>query len=69
MDLVQFTIGLAIVLVGIAVIISPELTTRIIISPELARFVAAVLVILGAVTIYDAVYGKRLNFNSQPNFV
>jgi hypothetical protein len=46
MDLVQFAIGLVIVLVGIAIMISPELATVI----------AVILVILGAAAIYDAVY-------------
>ena len=41
MDLVQFAIGLVMVLVGIAIIVSPELATVI----------AAVLAILGAAAI------------------
>ena len=49
MDLVQFAIGLIMILVGIAIIISPELAT----------IVAAVLVFFGAVAIYDAVYGTK----------
>jgi hypothetical protein len=49
MDLFQFAIGLVMVLVGIAIIVSPELATVI----------AAVLAILGAVAIYDAVYGTK----------
>lgn len=49
MDLVQFAIGLVMVLVGIAIIVSPELSTVI----------AAVLAILGAAAIYDAVYGTK----------
>jgi len=49
MDIVQFAIGLIMILVGIAIIISPELAT----------IIAAVLVILGAVATYDAVYGTK----------
>ena len=49
MDLVQFAIGLIMVLVGIAIIISPELAT----------IIAAVLVLFGALAIYDAVYGTK----------
>jgi uncharacterized membrane protein HdeD (DUF308 family) len=49
MDLFQFAIGLIMVLVGIAIIVSPELATVI----------AAVLAILGAVAIYDAIYRKK----------
>jgi uncharacterized membrane protein HdeD (DUF308 family) len=44
MDLVQFAIGLIMILIGIAIIISPELAT----------IIAVVVVILGIVTIYDA---------------
>jgi hypothetical protein len=44
MNLVQFAIGIIMVLVGIAIIISPELATMI----------AVVVVILGIVTVYDA---------------
>jgi len=43
MDLIQFTIGLLMILVGIAIIVSPELAT----------IIAVVVVILGIVTIYD----------------
>ena len=49
MDLVQFAIGLMMMLIGIAIIISPELAT----------IIAAVLVILGVVATYDAVYGTK----------
>jgi len=49
MDLVQFAIGLIMVLTGIAIIV----------SPELAAIIAAVLVLLGAVAVYDAVYGTK----------
>ncbi len=49
MDLVQFAIGLMMILIGIAIVISPELATVI----------AAILVILGAVATYDAVYGTK----------
>ena len=49
MDIIQFAIGLIMVLVGIAIIITPELAT----------IIAAVLVILGAVAVYDAVYGTK----------
>ena len=49
MDLIQFTIGFMMILIGIAIIISPELAT----------IIAVILVILGAVTIYDAVYGTK----------
>ena len=49
MDLAQFAIGLIMILIGIAIIISPELAT----------IIAAVLVILGAVAIYDALYGTK----------
>ena len=49
MDMVQFAIGLIMILIGIAIIISPELATVI----------AAVLVILGVVATYDAVYGTK----------
>lgn len=44
MDLLQFAIGLIMILVGIAVIVSPELAT----------IIAIVVVLLGVVTIYDA---------------
>jgi hypothetical protein len=44
MDLLQFAIGLIMVLVGLAIIISPELAT----------IIAIVVVLLGLVTIYDA---------------
>jgi hypothetical protein len=44
MDLVQFTIGLIMMLIGIAILVSPELAT----------IIAVVILILGAVTIYDA---------------
>lgn len=44
MDLVQFAIGLIMILIGIAIIVSPELAT----------IIAVVVVILGVVTIYDA---------------
>jgi uncharacterized membrane protein HdeD (DUF308 family) len=43
MDLVQFAIGLIMILIGIAIIVSPELAT----------IIAVVVVILGVVTIYD----------------
>ena len=49
MDLVQFAIGLIMILIG----------TAIIVSPELSSIIAAVLVILGAVAVYDAVYGTK----------
>jgi len=49
MDLVQFAIGSIMILIGIAIIISPELATVI----------AAALVILGVVATYDAVYGTK----------
>jgi hypothetical protein len=49
MDFIQFVIGLAMILIGIAIIVSPELATVI----------AAVLVILGAVALYDAIYGTN----------
>jgi uncharacterized membrane protein HdeD (DUF308 family) len=49
MDIFQFAIGLIMILIGIAIIVSPELAT----------IIAAVLVILGAVTVYDAVYGTK----------
>jgi hypothetical protein len=49
MDLFQFAIGLIMILIGVAIIISPELATVI----------AAVLIILGLVAAYDAVYGIK----------
>ena len=49
MDLVQFAIGLIMILIGIAIIVSPELAT----------IIAAILVILGAVAVYDAIYGTK----------
>ena len=49
MDLVQFAIGLIMILIWIAIIISPELAT----------IIAAVLVILWALAVYDAVYGTK----------
>jgi hypothetical protein len=49
MDLVQFAIGLIMILIGIAIIV----------SPELANLIAAVLVIFGVVAIYDAIYGTK----------
>jgi len=49
MDLVQFAIGLLMILIGLAIIISPELATVI----------AAVLAVLGAVAVYDAIYGSK----------
>jgi len=47
--LVQFAIGLLMILIGLAIIISPELATVI----------AAVLAVLGAVAVYDAIYGSK----------
>ena len=44
MDLLQFAIGLIMILIGIAIIVSPELAT----------IIAGVIVVLGVVTIYDA---------------
>jgi hypothetical protein len=49
LDLVQFIFGFIMVLIGIAIILSPELAT----------IIAAVLVILGVVAIYDALYGTK----------
>ncbi len=49
MDLVQFAIGLIMFLVGIAIIVSPELST----------IIAAVLLLLGALAVYDAVKGNK----------
>ena len=49
MDLVQFAIGLIMILIGLAIIISPELATVI----------AAVLVVFGVVAVYDAIYGSK----------
>jgi hypothetical protein len=49
MDLIQFAMGLIMVLVGIAIIVSPELST----------IIAAVLIILGVVAVYDAVHGTK----------
>ena len=49
MDLVQFAIGLIMILVGIAIIVSPELST----------IIAAVLLLLGALAVYDAVKGSK----------
>jgi len=49
MDLVQFAIGSIMILIGIAIIMSPELAT----------IIAVVLVILGVVATYDAVYGTK----------
>ena len=49
MDLVQFAIGLIMILIGIAIIVSPELAT----------IIAAVLAILGVVTVYDAMSGTK----------
>lgn len=47
--MVQFAIGLLMILIGLAIIISPELATVI----------AAVLAVLGAVAVYDAIYGSK----------
>jgi hypothetical protein len=49
MDLFQFAIGLIMILIG----------TAIIISPELATIIAAVLIILGLVAAYGALYGTK----------
>jgi len=49
LDLIQFIFGFIMVLIGIAIILSPELAT----------IIAAVLVILGVVAIYDALYGTK----------
>jgi hypothetical protein len=49
LDLVQFVFGFIMVLIGVAIILSPELAT----------IIAAVLVILGVVAIYDARYGTK----------
>ena len=49
MDIVQFAIGLIMILVGIAIIFSPELAT----------IIAALLVILGAAAVYDATQGTK----------
>ncbi len=49
LDIVQFIFGLIMILVGLAIVISPELAT----------IIAAVLVIFGAVALYDAIYGTK----------
>lgn len=49
MDLVQFVFGLIMILIGIAIVISPEMAT----------IIAVVLVLLGAVALYDAIYGTK----------
>jgi uncharacterized membrane protein HdeD (DUF308 family) len=49
MDLVQLAIGLVMILVGIAIIISPELAT----------IIAAVIVILGAAAVYEAIHETK----------
>ena len=49
MDLFQFAIGLIMILIGAAIIISPQLAT----------IIAAVLIILGLVAAYDSVYGTK----------
>ena len=49
MDLVQFAFGLMMVIIGMIIIFSPELATVI----------AAALTILGAVAVYDAIYGTK----------
>jgi len=49
MDLFQFAIGLIMTLIGVAIIISPELAT----------IIAAVLIIIGLVAAYDSVYGTK----------
>jgi len=64
MDIIRFTMGLVIVLVGISIVISPELA-KIIIGLELRAFIAAVFVILGAITIFDAVYTPHIQKNKH----
>jgi hypothetical protein len=49
MDLVKSVIGLIMFLVGIAIIISPELST----------IIGAVLLLLGAVAVYEAIQGIK----------
>ena len=49
MDLVQFVFGLVMILIGIAIVVSPEMAT----------IIAVVLVLLGAVALYDAIYGTK----------
>ena len=49
MDLVQFVFGLVMILIGVAIVISPEMAT----------IIAVVLVLLGAVALYDAIYGTK----------
>lgn len=60
MNRVQFGFGLIIILVGATVIISPELDKPIVVNPLLATFIAVMLMFFGAITIYDAVYGKKM---------
>lgn len=49
MDLVQFAIGIIMILIGISIVINPELAT----------IIALVLMFFGAVAIYDAIYGTK----------
>jgi hypothetical protein len=49
MDFVQFIFGLLMVLTGLAIILSPELTT----------IITILLIVLGLVAIYDAIFGSN----------
>ena len=59
MNRVQFGFGLIIILVGATVIISPELDKPIIVNPLLATFIAILLMLFGAITVYDAIYRTK----------
>ena len=49
MDLFQFAVGIVMIIIGAAIILNPELAT----------IIAAVLIILGALATYDAVHGTE----------
>ena len=64
MDILRFTMGVVVFLVGISVVISPELA-KIIIGLELRAFIDSLLMILGAITIFNAVYAPHTQQNKH----
>ncbi|MCW4015596.1 MAG: hypothetical protein NWF06_04430 [Candidatus Bathyarchaeota archaeon] len=59
MNRIQFAFALVIVLVGLTALFAPELDRPIITSRELAAVVAAILVIIGVITVYNAIYRTK----------
>ena len=59
MNRIQFAIGLVIVLVGLTALFAPEFDRPIITNRELAVYVAAILVLIGSITIYNAIHENK----------